>query len=83
MLDFEAKLNTKNKQNTKRKKRKANELEISSDSQSCVNIGNILLYSAMVGILGLKYVFSSNFQIQMRALMSKKHKLFVKNATND
>ena len=43
LLDFEAKLNTKNKQNTKRKKRKANELEISSDSQSSVNAGNMLL----------------------------------------
>ena len=41
-LEFEAKLNTKNKQITKRKKRKENELEISSDSQSSVNIGNIL-----------------------------------------
>ena len=45
LLDFEAKLNTKNKQNTKRKKRKANELEISSDSQNSVNTGNILLHA--------------------------------------
>ena len=58
LLDFEDKLNAKNKQNTKRKKRKANELEISSDSQSSVNTGNILLHAnQMVGILGQKVCF--------------------------
>ena len=45
LLDFEAKLNTKNKQNTKRKKRKSNELEISSDSPGSVNTGNISLHA--------------------------------------
>ena len=48
LLDFEAELNTKKKQNTKRKKRKAVELEISSDSQSSVNIGNILLHGNQI-----------------------------------